>query len=250
LRPFAKRLNELTNNVLSHNVIDSPFVRQSNSNKILLVVIASNSGLCGVFNNVIIKETLARINFFKKENENCEISLYCIGKKTVEFFSKHSNINIFKKNTSVFENISYQKTAELSSEIMKAFENGTFDKVEIISNVFLNAATYKTEVYQFLPFENKVENLSEGDKDEYIYLPEKQLIVDYLLNICLKQSFYSKLIDSFTAEHGARMTSMHKATDNANEMLKSLKLSFNKARQTAITNEIIEITNGANALNG
>jgi F-type H+-transporting ATPase subunit gamma len=252
LRPFGKNLSELTDRMLSTTVSGSPFVCPvSGKGKVLIVVVGSNSGLCGAFNSVIIKKTIDRIeNFYKKETEN-DVTLFCIGRKIVEFFQKHSNYEIFASNMDIFENISYEKTEIVARDLLLRFENSEFDKIEIISNSFQNAAVYHTKVEQYLPFEiEKVQENTKSDKDEYIYLPDKELIINYLIDLCLKEKFYRSVIDSFTAEHGARMTAMHKATDNANEMLKQLRLSFNKARQASITNEIIEITNGANALNG
>jgi F-type H+-transporting ATPase subunit gamma len=252
LRPFGKNLSELTDRILSATVSDSPFVHPvSGKGKVLIVAVGSNSGLCGAFNNIIIKKTIDRIeNFYKKKTEN-EISLFCIGRKTAEFFQKHSNYEIFASDVDIFENISYEKAETIVRDLLSRFENSEFDKIEIISNRFQNAAVYHTKVKQYLPFEvENVQKNTKSDKDEYIYLPDKRLIFDYLIDFYLKEKFYCSIIDSFTAEHGARMTAMHKATDNANEMLKQLRLSFNKARQASITNEIIEITNGANALNG
>ncbi|GHV34543.1 ATP synthase gamma chain [Bacteroidia bacterium] len=252
LRPFGNNLSELTDRMLSTTVSDSPFMRPvSGKGKVLLVVIGSNSGLCGAFNSVIIKKTIDRIeNFYKKKTEN-DVQLFCIGRKTAEFFQKHSNYEIFASNIDIFENISYEKAETVARDLLSRFENLEFDKIEIISNSFQNAAVYHIKVAQYLPFE--IESMPENaksDKDKYLYIPDKELIVNYLIDLCLKEKFYRSIIDSFTAEHGARMTAMHKATDNANEMLKQLRLSFNKARQASITNEIIEITNGANALNG
>jgi F-type H+-transporting ATPase subunit gamma len=252
LRPFGKNLSELTDKMLSTVACDSPFIRPVlEKGKVLIVVIGSNSGLCGAFNSVIIKKTIDRIeNFYKKKTEN-DIALFCIGRKMAEFFQKHSNYEIFASNIDIFDNISYEKVEKIVQDLLSRFENSEFDKIEIISNSFQNAAVYHTKMEQYLPFE--IENVKEtilSDKDEYIYLPDKELIINYLIDLCLKEKFYRSIIDSFTAEHGARMTAMHKATDNANEMLKQLRLSFNKARQASITNEIIEITNGANALNG
>jgi F-type H+-transporting ATPase subunit gamma len=223
----------------------SPLTAVRDCKNVLIVVVSSNSGLCGTFNNSIIKETLRYINILK-QSQSVNVSLVCIGKKAGDYFRKYTDYEIIGHYNEIFNGISYNTISELSINLVDLFLAKKYDKINIISNQSLNVATFKTINEQWLPFSADVEEQSNAIN--YIYMPDKQLVAENLMQVCLHQEFYCKLIESFTSEHGARMTSMHKATENAGEMLKSLKLSFNKARQAAITNEIIEITNGANAL--
>ncbi len=250
MRPYSAKLNEIIANIDVEDGVETPYHRNSKTEKVLLVVIASNKGLCGAFNSNVIKETSKRIAYYTEEN-NTELSLMTIGKRTTEFFTKRTSyvtdsfIDILDKPT--FDNIS-----EIAEIVMKRFCEKKYDKVELIYNQFKNSLTQIVSVEQFLPVVTKKDNKTTAPtiKSDYIFEPNKESILKEMIPLSLRSQFYRVLLDSLASEHGARMTAMQKATDNASELLKELRLTYNKARQTAITNEIIEIVSGAEALNG
>ncbi|MBZ0243081.1 MAG: ATP synthase F1 subunit gamma [Bacteroidales bacterium] len=253
MRPYATKLHELIQD-LSLNIEQSgdnkyAIVRQEE--KILIVPVTSNRGLCGGFNTSVIRATVKLINEqFAEHLEADNLSIYCIGKKGCEFF-KSRKYNIYKSNSEILDKLVFDEVAVLAEGIMEDFVAEKFDRVIFVYNQFKNAASQILVEEQFLPIE-----MPEKDEDDYsegvdyIFEPTKEQILDELVPKTLKIQAYKMLLDSLASENGARMTAMHKATDNATELLKDLKLSYNKARQAAITNEILEIVGGANALNG
>lgn len=243
MRPYANKLTALLQN-LSANLdaeSGSKFTESRPVKTVLIVAITSNRGLCGAFNSNIIKQTnqLAEIYSDKK------VSVVAIGKKGNDVLSK--NLEILSNQSTVFDKLSFENVAEIAEMLMAKFESGAFDKIELVYNKFKNAATQIVTTEQFLPIVATADE--RGVPSDYIFEPTKEEIVKTLIPKSLKMQLYKAIRDSFASEHGARMTAMHKATDNATELRDQLKLTYNKARQAAITNEILEIVGGAEALN-
>ena len=246
MRPYAGKLNNLVQNLSSSLELDmnSPFVSVREKNSILLVAITSNRGLCGAFNSNVIKKTRQLIN---EKSSDKKVSLITIGKKGSEVLGKKENI--ISSHDYIFDDLNYEKADEISKEIMQGFKKELYDEVILVYNRFKNAATQIVETETFLPIEENLDDKSLKSPD-YIFEPNQSEIVNELLPKALSIKFFKALRDSFASEHGARMTAMHKATDNATELRDQLKLTYNKARQAAITNEILEIVGGAEALEG
>ena len=246
MRPYASKLNNLIQNLSSSLEPDmnSPFVSVREKNSILLVAITSNRGLCGAFNSNVIKKTRQLIN---EKFSDKKVSLITIGKKGSEVLGKKENI--ISSHDYIFDDLNYEKADEISKEIMDGFKKELYDEVILVYNRFKNAATQIVETELFLPIEENLDEKSLKSPD-YIFEPNQSEIVNELLPKALSIKFFKALRDSFASEHGARMTAMHKATDNATELRDQLKLTYNKARQAAITNEILEIVGGAEALEG
>jgi F-type H+-transporting ATPase subunit gamma len=199
----------------------------------------------------VIRATVKLINEnYEAQHKAGNLKVFCIGKKGEDFF-KSRKFSIYKANHAVFDNLVFTEVVPIAQELMDIFMAGEFDQIIFVYNQFKNAATQFLIHEQFLPVEMpQLEDDKQHEGLDYIFEPGKDQILDELIPKSLKIQVYKMLLDSFASEHGARMTAMHKATDNATELLKDLKLSYNKARQAAITNEILEIVGGANALNG
>ena len=244
MRPYANKLTELLVNLSSS--LDSAeggeFTSERKINNVLFVPITSNRGLCGGFNANIIKQTLSLINDYKDNN----ISILSIGKKSSEYF-KNNNYTPISTHDEVFNNLNYESIAQISEDIMQMYLDEKFDKVILVYNQFKNAATQNVMSENYLPVESPQED--DSTIGDYIFEPEKKEIIEQLIPKSLKTQLFKAVLDSHASEHGARMTAMHKATDNASELKKDLTLSYNKARQAAITAEILEIVGGAEALN-
>lgn len=250
MRPFAKKFNEILLNVSgSVEGSDHPLMKKNNGKKVLLIALSSNRGLCGGFNSNVIKEVKRVI----QENPDKEYSILPIGKKVFDAFKKSTLINdndlLPKDCELIWDNLSYDYVVEAIMKIIHAFENNVYDESYIIYNSFKNAAVQELINEKFLPVE-PIEDSSESTSSDYIFEPNQEEILNDLIPNSLKIKFYKALLDSFASEHGARMTAMHKATDNATEMKKELTLFYNKARQASITSEILEIVAGAEALGG
>ena len=246
MRPYSDKLKELIQDLSASADTDqpNPFAAVRQEEKILLVAITSNRGLCGAFNTNVIKETL---RLSKEEFEGKTVELVTIGKKGSDILSK--SLPFKSSHDDVFDDLTFENTAKVAKSIMEAFVGSEYDKVILIYNRFKNAATQLTTVEPFLPIvsESSEEETSNGD---YIFEPSQAEIINELLPKSLKIQLFKAIRDSLASEHGARMTAMHKATDNATELRDQLKLTYNKARQAAITNEILEIVGGAEALKG
>ena len=243
MRPYANKLTALLQN-LSANLdaeSGSKFAESRPIKTVLIVAITSNRGLCGAFNSNIIKQ----INQLAETYSDKKVSVVAIGKKGNDVLSK--NLEILSNQSTVFDNLSFENVAEIAEMLMAKFESGAFDKIELVYNKFKNAATQIVTTEQFLPIVGTADE--RGVPSDYIFEPSKEEIVKTLIPKSLKMQLYKAIRDSFASEHGARMTAMHKATDNATELRDQLKLTYNKARQAAITNEILEIVGGAEALN-
>ncbi len=243
MRPYANKLTELLQSLSATLDADTggAFSEEREVSKVLIIAITSNRGLCGGFNSLVVKKTIALIS---DKYQNQEVSVLAIGKKGSDLLSK--KFNVIESNNEIFDDLTFDNTAKIAQKAMDLFVDGSFDKIEIIYNQFKNAATQITQVEQFLPIV-KVEGTS--NNTDYIFEPTKVKIVLELIPKSLKTQLFKAIRDSYASEHGARMTAMHKATDNANELRDDLLLTYNKARQAAITNEILEIVGGAEALN-
>lgn len=250
IRPYADKLSEILANLSEslQSMDDNLYVVNRGSNRILLVIINSNRGLCGAFNANVNKKALQLIeNEFADQQSKGNLDLLAIGKNAFDFFRRR-NFDIKNKND-LYDNLDFDHVSPVAEQIMKSFAEGTYDKVILVYNSFKNAATQEVKTEQFLPI---VQNQKEETNatEDYIFEPTKEQIVKDLIPKSLKIQFYKSLLDSNAAEHGARMAAMHQATDNATELLRALSLQYNKARQATITNEILEIVSGAEALNG
>ena len=245
MRPYANKLTELIQNLSGspNGEGENPFTAQRAEEKILIISITSNRGLCGAFNSNIIKETL---RLSKEDYAGKTIEIMGIGKKGADILSK--TLPIKSRHDAIYDNLSFSNVAEVALLAMDAFAEGHYDKVLFVYNQFKNAATQVVTTEQFLPIVAE-KNITQSSTPDYIYEPSQSAIINELLPKSLKIQFFKAVRDSFASEHGARMTAMHKATDNATELRDQLKLTYNKARQAAITNEILEIVGGAEALN-
>jgi len=240
MRPYSNKLTGILQDLSSSIDSDNVFIQNTEANKTLIICITSNRGLCGGFNSNIIKKCVSLAS-----NKNQEVSFLCLGKKGSDILSKKHNV-ILTKNE-IFEDMSFENVKEIADLLIQKFVDKEFEKIQIVYNRFKNAATQIITNEQFLPI------LPADDQQEnnqnYIFEPSKLEIVNELIPKSLRTQLFKALRDSYASEHGARMTAMHKATDNATELRDQLKLTYNKARQAAITNEILEIVGGAEALN-
>jgi F-type H+-transporting ATPase subunit gamma len=252
LRPYAQKLNQILqgiSTVVEETSEDLVFTQEREPNKVLLIVLSSNRGLCGSFNSNIVKMTNKVIKEkYKQQYESGNLDLFCIGKKAWDYFRRR-DYNIAEFKPEIFDNYSFEKTATVAEDLMRDFEDGKYDRIDIIYNQFKNAAVQILTHEQFLPVEPAEQAESDSFSIDYIFEPEQEKIIAELLPYALKVQLYKAILDSLASENGARMTAMQIATDNAEEMVKELQLSYNKARQAAITGELIEIVSGANALN-
>lgn len=250
MRPYAEKLKEILVNVSSTlDASESGYSIEREVKNLLIIPIASNRGLCGPFNTNVIKATRA----LEKEHEGCEITVLAAGKKADDAFKgtkEHIHGTTLPRNmNNLFNELNFVNVSVQAERIMDAFIHKQFDKVVIIYNQFKNAAVQNVQVEQWLPAVAPQSQAKSTFVSDYIYEPSKSEIIEELIPKSLKTQFYKGFLDSHASEHGARMTAMHKATDNATEMVNDLKLVYNKARQAAITNEILEIVGGAEALN-
>lgn len=244
MRPYAEKLTELLQN-LSASIEDGDngvYTTQRDVKRVLVVAITSNRGLCGAFNTNVIKEVKNRIDFYSGK----QVAVFAIGKKGNDVLSKTNSVVANKSQ--VFDQLTFDNVAQIAEEIMAVYAAGDYDRVELVYNQFKNAATQIVRTEQFLPLVSS--GAKQNNSVDYLFEPEKESIIETLIPKSLKTQLYKAVRDSFAAEHGARMTAMHKATDNATELRNQLKLTYNKARQAAITNEILEIVGGAEALKG
>lgn len=242
MRPYSDKLTELMQNFSGSNE-NNKFITNRLPNKVLIIAISSNRGLCGAFNANILKE----INIIKSKPEykSSTFDYFTIGKKVTDSLSRTEKI--IQNESELFDDLNYDKVSNVAESLMSLFLDEKYDKIEIVYNSFKNAATQIIKSEQFLPIANQNENSS--NNSNYIFEPSQEFIINNLIPKSLKIQLFKAVRDSFASEHGARMTAMHKATDNASELRDELKLTYNKARQASITNEILEIVGGAEALN-
>ena len=242
MRPYASKLTEILQKASS--TLDSSenaygVVRDTNRTRV--VVITSNRGLCGAFNSSVVKKAKALM-----ADSNDDFSIVAIGKKAGDAFK--DDARLVERNPELWDNIGFEAASEYAQKLMDGYLAGEFDKVVLVYNAFRNAAVQEPTAEQMLPISMDIEG--PVDTTEYLYEPTKSEILEDLIPTSLKTQFFASLLDANASEHGARMTAMHKATDNAKALQGDLKLEYNKARQAAITNEILEIVGGADALAG
>jgi F-type H+-transporting ATPase subunit gamma len=245
MRPYAEKLTELLQNLSAtlDGDIGGDFTTQREVKKVLIVAITSNRGLCGAFNTNVIKEAKSRSEYYAGK----QVDIFAIGKKGNDILSK--TLTVVDNQSAIFDRLTFDNVAVIAETLTQKFVAGEYDKIELVYNQFKNAATQIVQTEQFLPLA-PIKSDKPAATGDYIFEPSKEEIVLTLIPKSLKTQLYKGIRDSFASEHGARMTAMHKATDNATEMRDQLKLTYNKARQAAITNEILEIVGGAEALNG
>ncbi|VXB52076.1 ATP synthase F1 subunit gamma [Maribacter litoralis] len=244
MRPYADKLTELLQNLSASLEGDSGSVYADNRvvNKVLIVSVTSNRGLCGAFNTNILKQS---VNLVENVYAGKEVDFVAVGKKANDYLGKR--YKVIANHSGVFDDLTFDNVAAIAEDLMELFTAGAYDRIEVVYNKFKNAATQIVMTEQFLPIVPlEVEETASAD---YTFEPSKVEIIEQLIPKSLKTQLYKGIRDSFASEHGARMTAMHKATDNATELRDQLKLTYNKARQAAITNEILEIVGGAEALN-
>jgi F-type H+-transporting ATPase subunit gamma len=254
MRPYANRLDKMMKNIVSNleGDINSPYVKSRETKKVAIVVITSNRGLCGAFNTNIIKAATLKIEEeYAKQREAGNLTLVFVGKKGFDVLKKrYADCHLVRDYVDLFADLSFENVARVSQMLMDNFANGEFDRVEVCYGQFRNAAVQEPQAVQFLPVGRILDISVTKVKADYIFEPSKEVLLDELIPSILQTSFQKFVLDNHASEHGARMTAMHKATDNAKDMLRDLKISYNKARQTAITTEILEIVAGAEALKG
>ena len=243
MRPYSDKLTQMLVNLSSSVDFENVYLSPRKVKNKLIICITSNRGLCGAFNSNVIKKCT---EIATSSDEN--VSFFCIGKKGGDILSKTHNV--IQSNNVVFDDLTFENISTIADKVMSMFLNKEYDSVQIVYNKFKNAATQIVTQEQYLPIENNKSKDDEKDSSDYIFEPTQIEIISELIPKSLKTQLYKSVRDSYASEHGARMTAMHKATDNATELRDQLKLTYNKARQAAITNEILEIVGGAEALNG
>ena len=244
MRPYSEKLTQILQAVSAtlEGDVGGKYTQNGEVNKILIVTITSNRGLCGAFNANVIKET----RVIAEKYQGKQVDILAIGKKGADVLKK--SFNVIESHNELFDQLNFENTSKIAQNITEKFLNGSYDRIELVYNQFKNAATQLIVAEQFLPLQTSVN--AENTSSDYLFEPNKEDIVLALIPKSLKTQLYKAVRDSFASEHGARMTAMHKATDNATDLRNQLKLTYNKARQAAITGEILEIVGGAEALNG
>jgi F-type H+-transporting ATPase subunit gamma len=253
LRPYANKLHEILvglSQSLAESEIENIYARTTTSEKILVVIVTSNKGLCGAFNSNVIREARRVVSEkYLDQFQKGNVTFLTIGKKGYDYLRKQK-LNLLPERNSLFNNLSFDNASLVAEEVMGSFLSGEFDQVVIVYNQFKNAAVQKLTTEQFLPVGIVAASAKGSVPTDYIYEPSGEEIIKELIPKSLKIQFYKAVLDSYVAENGARMTAMHMATDNATGMIRDLTLQYNKARQAAITNQILEVVSGAEALKG
>ena len=244
MRPYANKLTELLQNLSANLDADSGsvYAQERPLKNVLVVTVTSNKGLCGAFNSNSIKQS---VGLLQGPYGEYQVDFLTIGKKGRDLISKRHTV--IEDHSDVFDELTFQRVSQIAEKLMDLYREGRYDRIDLVYNKFKNAATQIVMTEQFLPIRPFEE--TENSTADYIFEPSEQEIVEHLIPKSLKTQLFKAVRDSFASEHGARMTAMHKATDNASELKDQLTLTYNKARQAAITNEILEIVGGAEALN-
>ena len=258
MRPYAEKQNQMLSNILSNldGDGDTTFGQERDIENACMVVVTSNRGLCGAFNTNIIKAAVATIHSkYAKQRDNGKLTIVCIGKKGYDYFRRrYTNCTIVSDYVEIFSDLSFDNVKIAAQSVMDGFEQKKYDHITIAYGRFKNAAMQFAEAHQFLPvIKLEVQNTEGGKKlrkADYIFEPDQTTLLQELVPSILQTTFYKTLLETHASEHGARMTAMDKATENANELLKNLKINYNKARQEAITKELSEIVGGVAALEG
>ncbi len=253
LRPYVNKLQEILGGLsrsLADSEVENVYGRISDPEKVLIVVLTSNRGLCGAFNGNVIKETRRLISEkYADQYRKGNVRILTIGKKGYDFFRK-TQVKLLPEQNNLLNHLSFEAAANLADTLMKSFVSKEYDRIDIVYNQFKNAAVQNLTVEPFLPVTGNTKASENQEVVDYIYEPDQEAIVKDLIPKSLKIQFYKAVLDSYVAEHGARMTAMHKATDNATQLVRDLTLQYNKARQASITNQILEVVSGAEALRG
>jgi F-type H+-transporting ATPase subunit gamma len=250
LRPYAQKLNELLTDLSSGSdaLSENVFTEQREVKKVLIIVVTSDRGLCGPFNMNVIKAVNSLIaEKYEAEAQSKQITFLCIGKKGLEYFSRR-HTTIISEYATLFTDLSFERVQKIAERVMDNFKTNDFDSIELVYNEFKNVATQIVRKEVYLPFSSAIANVITSSKTEYIFEPSVESILTELVPKSLKIKLYKAVLESNASEHGARMTAMEKATDNAGELLKALRLVYNRSRQASITKEILEIVGGAEAL--
>ncbi|MBN1252754.1 MAG: ATP synthase F1 subunit gamma [Bacteroidales bacterium] len=248
MRPYADKLHNILDDIISSTDISESNIYAQNRKveRVLIVVISSNRGLCGAFNSNAVKKAIELIHHkYGNLYETGNLDVITIGKKAKDIF-KAKNINVLESHDDIFDDLNFENSSAIAKSVMGRFTDKTYDEVRLVYNEFKNVAVQLLASDKFLPIE--IEKSESKNQHDYIFEPNKIEITDKLVPYALKIRFYKAILESYASEHGARMTAMHMATDNATDMLRELKLKYNKARQASITNEILEIVSGAEAL--
>lgn len=251
IRPYADKLYQILTSLSTslENVEDSVYTQDRKPEKILVVLITSNRGLCGGFNANISKKAVELVKTkYKQQNQLGKVDFISLGKQGARQLN-HRGMNVVENKNEIYDSLTFENVSKVVQEVMNQFADGSYDRIELVYNQFKNAAVQILTTEQFLPVVVE-ENQGKTTNHDFIYEPSKENIIQELIPRSLKIQFYKALLDSHAAEHGARMTAMHQATDNATDLLKELTLVYNKARQSTITGEILEIVSGAEALKG
>jgi len=253
LRPYANKLHEILVELaksLRNSEEENIYSRKGATEKVLLIVVTSNKGLCGAFSSNVIREAKRIIeeNYYN-QNLAGNVWILPIGKKGNDAMKK-MNVKILEDHSRLFNDLTFENSSLIAGKVMEMYVKGDFDRVEFVYNQFKNAAVQNLTNEVFLPVQTASNDFEAGDVQDYIYEPDIETIVKDLIPRSLRIQFYKAILDSFVAEHGARMTAMHKATDNATDLIRELTLQYNKARQASITSQILEVVSGAEALRG
>lgn len=251
IRPYADKLHQILTSLSSslENVEDSVYTHYRDPEKVLVILVTSNRGLCGGFNSNISKKALELVQSkYNKQLKLGNVDFISVGKQGGRQLN-HRGMNVIGDKNEIFDSLTFENVSEITQEIMNRFSDGSYDRIDLVYNQFKNAAVQIQTTEQFLPVDME-EGEEQNSNFNFIYEPSKENIIQELIPRSLKIQFYKAMLDSHAAEHGARMTAMHQATDNASDLLKDLTLQYNKARQATITGEILEIVSGAEALNG
>ena len=248
MRPYAEKLREILGNLSSSlDLSENPYSHVREEKNVLVVAVTSNRGLCGGFNNNVIKRVQAILR-----DSKANVTILPIGKKVKDSFKNSGRLdtNMPADLESLYANLTFDNVSQVADLLMASFAEGKYDKVIVVYNQFVNAANQVVQEEQLLPILKTDSADDVNASGDYLFEPSKEEIVLEIIPKTIRIQLFKGILDSFASEHGARMTAMHKATDNASAMQKALKLEYNKARQAAITSEILEIVGGAEALNG
>jgi F-type H+-transporting ATPase subunit gamma len=249
LRPYANKMRDILANLsASMDESNSPFTQDREPNKVLIIAVSSNRGLAGAFNMNVIKTTNNLIaNKYADQFRQGNVHIVAIGKKVQDFYEKRK-YNVIGNNNELYADLSFENTSKITETVMVGFEKGEYDRVELVYNQFRNAAVQILTTEQLLPVPKSDQSNLSASQTDYVLEPSQEEIVEQLIPKSIKTQVFKAVLDSHASEHGARMTAMDKATENAGDLLKALKLSYNQARQAAITTELTEIVSGAAAL--
>lgn len=250
LRPYTNKLNDIISTLsASVSLDDNPYAEDRKPEKVLVLLITSNRGLCGGFNMNVIKQAIHLANNeYKDQYEKSNLNFFAIGKKAHDYLKARPEYRIVGEENDLLDDLAFDNSIPVAERLMKLFVNHKYDRIDLIYNQFKNAAVQILTHDQFLPIAKPEQKEEQGFAHDFIFEPTKQQIMKSIIPKALKLQFYKSLLDSNASEHGARMTAMHQATENASELIHDLTLQYNKARQASITNEILEIVSGAEAL--